>query len=294
LVRWRRELESDMRIVLSRKGFDSASGGCPSPIFPDGRMLSLPIPDVQSPTRYQEIKWNDYNLGTIVLELTDGRIQPSDFAHLDPDLDRESLHRGEGWLPALGQTNAAQGHLRNRGVCAGDVFLFFGLFREIDIWDGRLIWKRDAKRIHVIWGWLQVGEVVAVDRCDKTRYPWATRHPHFHRGPEPNNTLYVARDKMDWDSVKDGGPGAGVFTQFSSRLQLTDPGFDSPSQWRLPAWFYPDSGKTPLSYHNDLTRWQKESQCAKLKAVDRGQEFVLDCDYYPAAKGWLREVLGAA
>ena len=35
-----------MRLVLSRKGFDSsqASGGCASPILQDGQMLSLPIP----------------------------------------------------------------------------------------------------------------------------------------------------------------------------------------------------------------------------------------------------------
>ena len=34
-----------MRIILSRKGFDSSSGGVPSPIFPDGTTLSLFIPD---------------------------------------------------------------------------------------------------------------------------------------------------------------------------------------------------------------------------------------------------------
>lgn len=28
-----------MRIILSRKGFDSAAGGCPSPILPDGRLF---------------------------------------------------------------------------------------------------------------------------------------------------------------------------------------------------------------------------------------------------------------
>ncbi len=33
-----------MKVVLSRKGFDSANGGIPSPIMPDGTMLSLPIP----------------------------------------------------------------------------------------------------------------------------------------------------------------------------------------------------------------------------------------------------------
>ena len=33
-----------MKIILSRKGFDSSNGGCPSPILPDGTLLSMPIP----------------------------------------------------------------------------------------------------------------------------------------------------------------------------------------------------------------------------------------------------------
>ena len=33
-----------MKVVFSRKGFDSGTGGCPSSIFPDQRMTSLPIP----------------------------------------------------------------------------------------------------------------------------------------------------------------------------------------------------------------------------------------------------------
>ena len=33
-----------MKVILSRKGFDSSNGGCPSPILPDGTLLSLPIP----------------------------------------------------------------------------------------------------------------------------------------------------------------------------------------------------------------------------------------------------------
>ncbi|CAI8922445.1 hypothetical protein EMIT0158MI4_310005 [Burkholderia ambifaria] len=37
-----------------------------------------------------------------------------------------------GWRPALGQTGAAQGHLSNNGVGAGDVFLFFGWFRQVE------------------------------------------------------------------------------------------------------------------------------------------------------------------
>lgn len=33
-----------MKIILSRKGFDSANGGIVSPIFEDGTMISFPIP----------------------------------------------------------------------------------------------------------------------------------------------------------------------------------------------------------------------------------------------------------
>jgi hypothetical protein len=33
-----------MNVILSRKGFDSQYGGYPSPVLPDGRMISLPIP----------------------------------------------------------------------------------------------------------------------------------------------------------------------------------------------------------------------------------------------------------
>ena len=33
-----------MKIILSRKGFDSANGGAASPLFDDGSAVSLPIP----------------------------------------------------------------------------------------------------------------------------------------------------------------------------------------------------------------------------------------------------------
>ncbi|MHA1435339.1 MAG: hypothetical protein ACTSO7_15970 [Candidatus Heimdallarchaeota archaeon] len=36
-----------MKVILSRKGFDSANGGYPSPILPDGTLLSIPIPSMK-------------------------------------------------------------------------------------------------------------------------------------------------------------------------------------------------------------------------------------------------------
>ena len=43
-----------MKIILSRKGFDSGSGGVPSPIFPDGQLLS-PYQNVKKGTDYPAI-----------------------------------------------------------------------------------------------------------------------------------------------------------------------------------------------------------------------------------------------
>ena len=267
-----------MKIIFSRKGFDSGSGGGPSPIFPDGRMLSLPIPDKQSGIKYQEIPWNEYNLGEIVSPLTKGRVRPSHNAHLDPDLNMLSLPRSKDWKPIFGQTAAAQGHLRNNGVAEGDVFLFFGLFKEVIQGNGVLAWKRDSPCKHIVWGWLQVGQIIPIESPVSNVPLWANYHPHLqgHRGA--NNTLYIAKD-------------AGIFSHYSKKLQLTLMDSLKTSIWQLPRWMYPENGKTPLSYHSNLERWNKQGSTARLTAASRGQEFVLNAHEYPEADAWLQDLM---
>ena len=46
-----------MKIILSRKGFDSSNGGCPSPILPDGTLLSMPIPSNDAES-YDDLCYN--------------------------------------------------------------------------------------------------------------------------------------------------------------------------------------------------------------------------------------------
>ena len=59
-----------MRIILSRKGFDSANGGYPSPIMPDGRMVSLPIPDQDTDVKYSQLFLpNGKNYGLLMQDL---------------------------------------------------------------------------------------------------------------------------------------------------------------------------------------------------------------------------------
>jgi hypothetical protein len=111
-----------MKIVLSRKGFDSSAGGCASPII-DGYLVSLPIPD-DSSIRYGDISFGSLgSLGPIVESLTTGRVRAASCAHLDPDLDRAAISRHVEWRPVFGQASKAQSHLLAHGVGKGDLFL---------------------------------------------------------------------------------------------------------------------------------------------------------------------------
>jgi len=284
-----------MKIIFSRKGFDSASGGGASPIFPDGRMVSLPIPDKQSPIRYKDIRWQEYNLGSLVSDLTKGRISVSGRAHLDPDLNADSIPRRSGWRPIFGQTGAAQGHLRNNNVRPGDIFLFFGLFCRVVCVMGKLQWDKTFPPCHVFWGWLQIDDALPVDKCELSQYRWARYHPHFHRTSDTRNTLYVARKDLTVPGVATGrSAGAGVFSHFSKQLQLTATSAARHGLWELPQWFYPRDGKCPLTYHSDMTRWHKSKRGTQLNTVGRGQEFVLNADEYPEASEWLKVLLTIA
>jgi len=281
-----------MKLILSRKGFDSSAGGVPSPILPNGRILSLPIPDKHSPIPYSEIKFDHTSIAPLVFDLTKGRIPSHYRAHLDPDLVSGSLPRMPEWRPLLGQTGAAQGHLRNNAIRPGDIFLFFGLFRRVMVKQGIYTWAKGARPCHIIWGWLQIGEVLELAVSPPKGYEWARYHPHFHRGEDVNNVVYVASRNLNLECIGPKEiPGAGAFPFFSSKLELTAPSAESPSIWELPAWFQPTSEQAPLTYHADLSRWRTIGSRTQLRTAARGQEFILDCDDYPEAIAWVSTLL---
>jgi hypothetical protein len=279
-----------MKVIFSRKGFDFGSGGCPSPIFPDGRLLSLPIPGKTSPIVYKDIFRDEYNVGEIVESLTKGKISSNHPAHLDPDIDETSISRHQGWLPIFGQVGNAQGHLRKEGVGAGDLFLFFGLFQETIIDNGKIKLKPKFPPQHIIWGWLQVEQCIAVDEIDRSKFAWAIYHPHFHRKPDESNTVYFAKRTLDIPGL--GGKtigGAGIFAKFLDKLKLTAPA-SSASVWKLPPWMFPKNEAPALSFHRNLDRWKKCDGYVLLQTVGRGQEFVWDCLHYPNSIQWLNSL----
>ena len=62
-----------MKVILSRKGFDSCAGGSASPIIDGKTLLSLPIPDKymtendKQKIRYSDLKYNGINYRDLIL-----------------------------------------------------------------------------------------------------------------------------------------------------------------------------------------------------------------------------------
>jgi hypothetical protein len=285
-----------MKIIFSRKGFDAGVGGVASPIFPSGDLCSLPIPEFPSDPphphakRYQEIQIGKQSLGTIVNDLTGGRVKPEMDAHLDPDLNILSVHRQTNWRPVFGQAGAAEKHLQNQGVKEGDVFVFYGWFRQVELVSGKYRYVRNAPDLHVIFGWLQVEQRIPV--ASSSEVPeWARNHPHYKEKSYSNiDSIYISTSHLHLPGRDIHKPGAGVFHQCASDLCLTAP-HRSRSVWQLPNWFYPRPHTSGLSYHGNLKLWERDGDAVLLRNVGRGQEFVLDCQDYPEAVQWLAQLL---
>jgi len=268
-----------MKVVLSRKGFDSHAGGCASPILPDGRLVSLPIPEEGSGVSYGDLWFESgksyFDLMALLSPLyRSGRVtrtlRRSTECHLDPDLVATVRQRGNGWKGAFGQIGAAQRHLENQGVKKDDLFLFFGWFRFTEQYNKGLRFSRHCKNgMHVIFGYLQIGEILPID-VGSPGPAWLQGHPHLapHRIRSVSNSIYLARDRLSWNHRL---PGYGVF-RYDDSLLLTGEGF-SRSRWCLPDCFR----DVEISYHGPRSFRQGyfQSACRGQEFVVRGSEKVL-------------------
>ncbi len=104
-----------MRVILSRKGFDSANGGIASPIFEDGAMISFPIPSkLDNKYTYEQLIYEKESYKKILKDLNYNGIES---CHVDPDLDQKRRAKKiSSWVPAFGQINSSARYLTNIGV----------------------------------------------------------------------------------------------------------------------------------------------------------------------------------
>ena len=264
-----------MKVILSRKGFDSQYGGMPSPILPDGTLLSLPIPSKEDlETKYVDIYHGGQSYYDIIHTLRPStKIQEKYACHLDPDLRAEAKARHAGWMPAFGQMDQALGHLRNQGVGVGDIFLFFGWFRQTEYREGKLAYVKGAPDLHVIYSYFEVGSIIDKPEDIPT---WLYDHPHAK--PEywkHANAIYIAAPRL---SLCPDLPGAGCLP-FSEKVVLTKPGC-SRSIWQLPDFFR----QIPISYNANA--WQGDC----FMAAAKGQEFVFEANR--KATDWVLDIIG--
>ena len=278
-----------MRVILSRKGLDSDFGGMPSPIMPDGQVLSIPIPGDPDEIPYSAVR-SRFD-GKTIPELAQSlsptirynrkRILWSEnpMCHLDPDLSACSYPRLEGWRGCFGQGGAAQTVLEKAGVKAGDVFLFFGWFRNTE-WHGGKLRFCSGQGFHMIYGYLQVGNVYYPQKSSEPIPDWLAYHPHTlpRRLENPNNCIYIASERASWDA---GLPGYGLFPAWEESLVLSKPGMTR-SRWSLPEEFR----GLRITYHSESS-WKD----GYFQSSMRGQEFVLQED--ERVQAWARKMVDA-
>ena len=145
-----------MKVVLSRKGMDSRAGGIPSPILPDGTLLSLPIPNEKSGVPYGDLVYKGRTYQQIIQQIHPTfDFQKHPFCHLDPDIYGVLKNKHAGWKPAFGQYEIPAKHRDGQGVDVGDVFLFYGMFRKTEaLPNGTLHFVKGAPIQHIIYGYI--------------------------------------------------------------------------------------------------------------------------------------------
>lgn len=194
-----------MKVILSRKGFDSANGGIASPIFENGTMISFPIPSMDKDT-YDELYYGEEAYSRILHDL---QYKGKNNCHVDPDLDQGRRKKKiTGWFPAFGQIGSAASYLKNIGVEVGDIFLFFGNFHFVEKKNGFYKYIQKSGNfykdddIHVIWGYLQIGDIISDPEKQKA-IGW---HPHSCDAKRNNktNVIFRASDRLSFDDSRNG------------------------------------------------------------------------------------------
>ena len=278
-----------MKIILSRKGFDSSiQGGGNANIVYNDELFPIPIPEVGNNIKYTELVFeNDITYLDVMRDLN---INQFTECHFDPYLSKKLLKNDspiQNWKKSLGQCDIAQNILKTADIKKGDLFIFFGWFNKVEKENGKFKYtnfKNHTKEgVQLIYGYLQVGdEIINIEKNDKVRNDWVSTHPHFkqRRYYRGENMVYTANDIL---TVNKNKPGAGIF-KFNEDLILTQEG-KSRTNWVLPEVFHP-SNDVEIKYLPKQNWSEIKNKKTKIKASSRGQEFVVVKDSNEKIKEW--------
>ncbi len=201
-----------MKVIFSRKGFDSSYGGFPSIILPkemDYKMISFPIPETNPKCEVIEANNLFYTLGNgrkLSLEEIFKQLKIIDNINIPEFSQNRKVivprRKGMEWdynsekhrtvfhydpqvpkigydYAAFGQSGAAATHLLSKEISCGDVFLFFGTFLKTFLNDDNDIsYDSRMHEIQAIWGYMIIDDV-------------------FHIKPDANDILIKKGDNYD-------------------------------------------------------------------------------------------------
>ena len=291
-----------MRLVLSRKGFDSGSGGCLSPYNHNtGQYIWFPIPEkvnsYSNKIRYKNILVkNEYlsglkgsNLsevyknykGTNRVKLRRNEYASIDnnelFAHFDPMLGIPPLiEENEKWIigKGFGQFNAAP-QLENHDVNKGSIFLFFGGFQST---------ANTKISGHYIYVWLKVKKrIETYEECKEILEQYnLNHHPHITEAAFNRNQKNYIFLPEQWLYEDLNIPGCGYFSTLNDHLLLSSNKESNKATWKLPNLFY----KNLTQVHQKTWEKTKDGFCTVKTGI--GQEFITELS--KQGEEWLREL----
>lgn len=265
-----------MKIIFSRKGFDSTAGGAASLIFPDGTLFSIPIPSSEDDNFYSGLsfQYEGHPIQTILNDVLGMRIK-NNHKIIDCNFTQEQqrCHHDPMWMPhanrlVLGQAAIAESHLQNQNVGTGDIFVFYGWFRKIEKIDGRWRYSPSSRDVQLIWSWMKIGDALDVGTQSKREqskrdHSFLHLHPHMADSPDSpypgTNRVYISEK--------------GGLLAYSNPRCLTDCiNYRGRSTWRLPRVF-----NQPQAF-TFLKDFSLEGDDVIITYRGYGQEFVLDLE----------------
>lgn len=269
-----------MKIILSRKGFDSNTGGITSPIFENGDMVSFPIPEhIVNHVKDDNYRMLHYGNRDYSVLLENLGYCDNQKCHIDPDLSQDNrIEKIRSWVPIFGQCDQAASHLvKTANIKEGDIFLFFGNFHHVCEQNGKFKVKRSSgdfyqdNDLQVIWGYLQVGKVVT-KKEEQEKYFW---HPHAFKyyTDKSLNVMFIARESLTFNEKI---PGYGVLKYRKDRV-LTEKNH-SKANWKKRSVYDVDSilgsRKNSSNSPNETIYYRGQWQELCLKETKESTEWV--------------------
>lgn len=260
------------KIILSRKGFDSSAGGVGSPIFENGTLVSIPIPSKSpSPHKYQDLLINNISGKDLLKEASAKSVTLDSFCHYDPLLTND--------VGIFGQASSSQTELKKQQINVGDLFLFFGWFKQF---------SKKGKNLHHLFGWLQIDNVIeGNDNIVRYLDNLGILHPHGYGDVEryTNNTIYIGKKSLTYESKIFEKKGYGLFKKSHKDLILTEEN-STRSKWKLPQNYFSNTNNLFLN----RLKWKDEKNCL-VDCLGYGQEFILNAEENPNIVKWALELI---